>query len=98
MLPAAPFPWVTATQAPRSPAVQAGTAAAAVRTVSDASTAPEEPAAEAQTSISPAAEAAAMTVVIRLAVFGMVERYFMSGRRALSTGPAVCGVLCLLRL
>src|SRR5262245_5878720 len=96
MLPAAPSLWLTATQTPRSAAVQAGTAA--VRTVSDASTAPEEPAAEAQTAISPAAEAAAMTVVIRLAVFGMVERYFMSGRPALGTGPAVCGVLCSLRL
>src|SRR5215475_8618599 len=97
-LPAAPSLWLTATQAPRSSAVQAGTAAAAARTVSDASAAPEEPAAEAQTAISPAAEAAAMTVVIRRAVFGMVERYFMSGRPALGTGPAVCGVLCSLRL
>ena len=34
MLPAAPFPWVTATQAPRSPAVQARIAAGAAREVS----------------------------------------------------------------
>ena len=47
--------------------------------MSDASTVPDEPAAKAAVAaISPAAEAAAMTAVIRRAVFGMVGRYFMS--------------------
>src|SRR5689334_8818464 len=98
MLPAAPSLWLTATQAPRSAAVQAGTAVAVVRAVSDASTAPGEPAEAAVAAISPAAEAAAMTAVIRRAVFGMVERYFMADRPALGPGSAVCGVLCSLRL
>src|SRR5215467_7928201 len=98
MLPAAPFPWVTATQAPRSPAVQAGTPVAVVRAVSAASTAPDGAAAAAVTAISPAAEAAAMTAVIRRPVFGMVERYFMADRPAVGPGSAVCGVLCSLRL
>src|SRR5512135_2501393 len=98
MHPAAPFPWVTVTQAPTSAAVQVATAAAVARAVSDASTAPDEPAAEAVTAISPAAEAAAMTAVISRAAFGIAERYVMSCRPAFGTGSAVCGFLCSLRL
>ena len=68
--------------------MQAGTAAAVVRAVSDASTAPDEPAAEAAvTAISPAAVAAARAAVIRRAVTGRVGRYFMSGRPVCGRDP-----------
>src|SRR6266568_3771347 len=90
MLPAAPFPWSIATQTPRLPAEYAGTAAEEARTVSEASTAPEELAAMAVVAISPATEAAAMTAAIRRAA---VERYFISGRSCCGLGAAVCGVL-----
>src|SRR6516225_1921839 len=87
MLPAAPFPWVTATQAPRSPAVQPGTVAEA-RTVSEVSTVPDELAAKAaEVASSPATEVAAMTAATRRAVLGMVERCFMSGRPVVAWDP-----------
>jgi hypothetical protein len=71
MLPAAPFPWSTATQAPRSAAVQAGTAAEETRTASEALTVPDEVVAKAAVvTISPARLAAAMTAVTRRAVVG----------------------------
>src|SRR6185437_15721017 len=80
MLPAAPFPWVTATQAPRSLAVQARTAAGAAREVSAVSPAPDELAAKAaEVAISPATEAAAMTAAARRMAVGIVARYVMSG-------------------
>src|SRR5689334_23450118 len=96
ILPAAPSLWLTATQTPRSAAAQAGTAAAVVRAVSEASAAPDELVTVA--AISPAEAAAAMTAMIRRAVLGMVGRYLMSCRPALGPGSAVCGVLCSLRL
>src|SRR6266568_3602933 len=87
MLPAAPLPWLTATQAPRSPAVQAGAAAEEARAVSTASTAPDEPAAKAAVvTISPVM-AAAITAATRRAVFGVVARYFMSGRPVMARDP-----------
>src|SRR6266851_1187194 len=94
MLPAAPFPWSIATQTPRSPAEHAGTAAEEARTVSEASTAPEELAARAVVAISPATEAAAMTAAIRRAA---VERYFISGRSVVAWEPLFCGILLPLK-
>src|SRR5260370_23472318 len=93
MLPAAPFPWPTATQTPRSPAEHAGTAAEEARTVSEASTAPEGLAARAAAvvAISPAREAAAMTAAIRRAA---VERYFISGRSVVAWEPLCAASFC----
>ena len=92
MLPAAPLPWLTATQAPRSPAVQAGTAAEEARTVPDVSTAPDELAAKAAVlAISPATEAAAITAATRRAV---VERYFISGRPVVAWDPLSAASFC----
>src|SRR4029077_19856111 len=72
MVPAAPLPWLTATQTPRSSAVQAGTAAGETRPASAAGAGPDELAAKAPVAaISPAADAAATTAVTRRAVFGM---------------------------
>src|SRR5947207_3826180 len=80
-VPAAPLPWLTATQTPRFCAVQAGTAAEAARPASAASATPDELAAKAaEAAISPAAEAAATTATTRRAVFGILVRHFMSGR------------------
>src|ERR1700748_929660 len=99
MLPAAPFPWVTATQGPRSAAVQARTAAGSVREVSAVSTAPDELAATAaEAAISPAAEAAATTVTARRAVFEIVVRYFMSSRPVVAWDPLFTVSFYLLRL
>src|SRR5438034_73416 len=99
MLPAAPSLWLTATQAPRSSAVQAGAAAGAAGEVSAVSTGPDEPAATAaEAAISPAAEAAAMTAAARRAVFGIVVRYFMSGRPVVARDPLFTASICLLRL
>src|SRR6266702_7059047 len=78
MVPAAPLPWLTATQTPRSSAVQAGTAAGEARPASAASAAPDELAAKAAVvAISPATDAAATTAVTRRAAFGMLEMHFM---------------------
>src|SRR6266702_826960 len=87
MLPAAPLPWLTATQEPRAPAVQAGAAAEEARAVSPASTAPDEPAAKAAVvTISPVM-ASAITAATRRAVLGGVARYFMSGRPGMARDP-----------
>ena len=92
MLPAAPLPWVTATQAPRSPAEQAGTAAAAV---SAASTVPDELAAKAAlAAISPVREAVAITAAIRRAV---VERCFIACRPVVAWAPLFAASFCPLR-
>src|SRR5580693_5395114 len=91
-LPAAPLPWLTATQTPRSCAVQAGTAAGEARPVSAASAAPDELAAKAAVvAISPATDAAATTAVTRRAVFGMLEMRFMM------VVPSWPGMRCLRR-
>src|SRR6266487_4012404 len=91
MVPAAPSLWLTATQAPRSSAVQARTAAGAACEVSAASTAPDEPdepaATAAEVAISPAAEAAAITAAVRRAVFGIMVRYFMLDHPVMSWDP-----------
>jgi len=99
MLPAAPFPWVTATQAPRSLAVQARTAAGAAGVVSAVGMAPDELAAKAAVvAISPATEAAAMTAAARRAAFGIVLRCFMSGRPVVAWDPLFAASFCPLRL
>src|SRR6266702_7087364 len=78
MVPAAPLPWLTATQTPRSSAVQTGTAAGEARPASAASAVPDELAAKAAVvAISPATDAAATTAVTRRAAFGMLEMHFM---------------------
>ena len=89
MLPAAPLPWATATQAPRSAAVQAGTAAGAV---SAASAVPDELAAKAAVvAISPVREAAAITAATRRAV---VERCFIACHPVVAWAPLFAVSFC----